>query len=82
LLTASVSSSGDHRTILSLLEKGQEIAIDRSSPFWTEIRILDEQDHPTGKIPLEDGVFEVTVPRALFASNPPTLTLDWIDFYR
>jgi hypothetical protein len=83
LITASISSNGDHPTILSLMEEGkEEVPIDRSSPFWTEIRILDAQDHPAGKIPLEDGVFEVTVPRPLVASNPPTLTLDWIDFYR
>jgi hypothetical protein len=82
-LSASVSSGGDHRTSVSLSEEGKmEIPIDRSSPFWTEIRIFDAQGHSTKEIPLKDGVFEVILPEALFASNPPTLTLDWIDFYR
>jgi hypothetical protein len=31
---------------------------------------------------VRDGVFEVTLPQALFSSNPPALTLDWIDFFR
>jgi len=82
-LSASVSSSGDHRTILSFSEGGkEEVSIDRRSPYWTEISILDAQGHPAKEIPLKDGVFEVTLPRALFVSNPPTITLDWIDFYR
>jgi hypothetical protein len=83
LLTVSVSSVGDHQVTRSLVEEGkQEVPIERSSPFWTEIHMLDAQGHPAGKIPLEDRVFEVTVPRALLASNPRALTLDWIDFYR
>ena len=83
ILSASVSSSGDHRTILSLSEGGkEEVSIERRSPYWTEISILDAQGHPAREIPLKDGVFEVTLPHALFASNPPTITLDWIDFYR
>jgi hypothetical protein len=83
LLTASVSSNGDHQVILSLEAEGKaEVPIDRTSPFWTELRILDAFGHPAREIPLEDGVFEVALPPALFASNPATITLDWIDFYR
>jgi hypothetical protein len=82
-LSASVSSAGNHRTILSLSEGGKdEIPINRRSPYWTEIRILDDQGHPAREIPLKDGVFELFLPQALFESNPPTITLDWIDFYR
>jgi hypothetical protein len=82
-LSASVSSSGDHQTILALSEGGKdEVPIDRSSPYWTEISILNAQGHPAKEIRLKDGVFEVTLPHALFVSNPPTITLDWIDFYR
>jgi len=82
-LSASVSSGGDHQTILSFSEGGkEEVPIDRSNPYWTEISILDAQGHPTSEIPLRDGVFEITLPHALFVSKPPTITLDWIDFYR
>jgi hypothetical protein len=67
----------------ALSVKGEEeVPIDRSSPFWTEVRILDDRGHPAKEIPLKDGVFEVILPHALFSSNPPTITLDWIDFYR
>jgi hypothetical protein len=82
-LSVSVTSSGDHRTSMSLTEEGkQAVPIDRRSPYWMEIRVLDAQGRPTRDIPLKDGVFEVTLPQALLASNPPTITLDWIDFYR
>jgi hypothetical protein len=82
-LSASVSSSGEHRTILGLSEGDRkEVPVERRSPYWTEVRILDTQDRPSRDIPLKDGVFEVTLPRALFASDPRTITLDWIDFFR
>jgi hypothetical protein len=82
-LSASVASSGNHKTILSLSAgRKDEFPIERSSPYWTEIRILDDQAHPAKEIPLKEGMFELSLPQALFASNPPTITLDWIDFYR
>jgi len=81
ILSASVSSSGDHQTILSFSERGkEEVSIDRRSPYWTDISILDAQGHPAKEIPLKDGVFEVSLPHAIFVSNPQTITLDWIDF--
>jgi hypothetical protein len=82
-LSASVSGSGNPKTILSLSEGSQdEIPIDRGSPYWTEIRILDDQGHLAKEIPTKDGVFELFLPQALFVSNPPTITLEWIDFFR
>jgi hypothetical protein len=82
-LVASVASNAEHATTLALAQSDQtEVRIERGSPYWTEIRILDAHDRPTRDLPLKDGVFEVTLPPAFFASNPPGLSLDWIDFYR
>src|SRR4051812_15461865 len=76
ILSASISSSGEHRTSTLLTEEGkQEVPIDRDSPYRMEIRILDAQDRPARDIPLKDGVFEVILPQSLFASNPPRITL-------
>jgi hypothetical protein len=73
----------ERNATLGLSEEDQkEVPIDRRSPYWTEIRILNAQDRPARKIPVNGGVFEVTLPRALFASNAPTMTLEWIDFFR
>jgi hypothetical protein len=34
------------------------------------------------ELPLKDGYFEVTLPRAFFEGNPKSITLNWVDFYR
>jgi hypothetical protein len=82
-LSASVASSADHRTMLWLSDGVQkEAPVNRGSPYWTEIRILDDQGRPAKGIPLKDGVFEITLPPPLFASNAPEMRLDWIDFFR
>jgi hypothetical protein len=51
-LSATVSSGGDHRTSWSRSEGvKEEFPIDRSSPFWAEIRILDAQAISPGTSP-------------------------------
>jgi hypothetical protein len=80
---ASVASSADHRTMLWLSQgAGKDVPVDRGSPYWTEIRILDDEGEPAQDTPLKDGVFAITLPQALFAASPSQITLDWIDFFR
>lgn len=63
--------------------KGNEIAIrDETSPLWTAIRVIGADGKPAQEIPLADGYFDVTLPKALFEGNPKSITLTWIDFYR
>ena len=81
-LSAAVSSHGDNRTTLQLLEADKEKQIDRNSPYWTEIKILDAQGKPTRKVPVKDGYFELTLPARLLRGEPKSLSLSWIDFYR
>ena len=33
-------------------------------------------------IPLDNGYFRVTVPKALLTENPVALNVRWVDFYR
>jgi hypothetical protein len=56
--------------------------LDEKSPFWTAIRIVGSDGKPAKELPLKDGYFEVALPRAFFESNPKSITLNWIDFYR
>jgi hypothetical protein len=56
--------------------------LNEKSPFWMDIHILTGDGKPAKEIPLKDGSFEVTLPRAFFEGNPKTITLNWIDFYR
>jgi hypothetical protein len=66
-----------------LWKDGKEDApLDDKSPFWTDIRIVGGDGKPAKALPLKDGFFEGTLPRALFEGDPKTITVAWIDFYR
>jgi len=70
-LEASVSSqNGEQR-----LWKGgnEEVLLDSKNPSWMAI---------LKTIPLNEGYFELQLPKSFSESNPKTLTLSWIDFYR
>lgn len=47
-----------------------------------EIRAFGNDGRPSKVLPLKDGYFEVRLPKVLFADNPESLTINWIDFYR
>ena len=66
-----------------LWKDGKEDApLDEKSPFWMDVRILTGDGKPAKELPLKDGYFEMTLPRAFFEGNPKSITLNWIDFYR
>jgi hypothetical protein len=60
----------------------EDASLDEKSPFWMKIRMVESDGKPAKELPLKDGHFEITLPRALFEGNPKSLTLNWIDFYR
>jgi hypothetical protein len=60
----------------------EDAPLDEKSPLWMDIRILGSDGKPATALPLKDGYFEVTLPRALFDGNPKAMTVSWIDFYR
>ena len=47
-----------------------------------EIRALDNNGRPSQAVPLKLGYFEVPLPKELFATNPESITINWVDFYR
>lgn len=47
-----------------------------------EIRAFGNDSRPSNILPLKDGYFEVRLPKELFADNPESITINWIDFYR
>lgn len=55
----------------------EDSPLDAASPYWISIRRRDPSDQGEGK-----GSFELRLPEALFADNPPSIALRWIDFYR
>ena len=56
--------------------------LDEKSPLWMDVRIVGGDGKPARELPLQDGYFEVALPKALFEGNPKSVTLTWIDFYR
>jgi hypothetical protein len=64
-----------------LEERQRERSSGREEPLLTHIRIVGGDGKPARELPLKDGYFEVTLPRALFEGSPKTITVRWIDFY-
>ena len=60
----------------------EEETLDSKSQYWTEIRMIGKDGKPETKIPLEDGYFEIQLPKAMFEDSPKLITINWIDFYR
>ena len=55
--------------------------VTEASPYWMSAVMVTEDD-ASRNIPLEEGYFEVTVPRAVLKRDPEMLRVQWIDFYR
>ena len=56
-------------------------ALDASNRLWLSMRAFDAAGEPAVAVPIQDGWFEVTVPKAMLDEGA-SLRLDWIDFYR
>ncbi len=77
-LEASVSS---HDGTVRLWKDGKEDSpLDSKSPYWMEIKILDNSGEPTKNIPQKDGVFEMQLPKKFFEGNPNWFKVEWVDF--
>ena len=81
-LTTSVASHGGHAKRLHVDQDGTDSEVDKTSPFWTEVKVLGSAGKPSLDYPLADGTFEIVLPTALLRDQPKTITLAWIDFYR
>jgi hypothetical protein len=81
-LAAAVSVQ-EGKSKVRLWKDGKEDApLDEKSPWWMTIRVLGGDGQLARDLPLKDGYFEMTLPRAFFEGNPRSITVNWIDFYR
>jgi hypothetical protein len=79
---ASVSI-GDGKTQVCMWKDGKgDAPPDERSPPWTDIRIVGGDGKPAKELPLKDGYFEMTLPRAFSEGNPKAVPLNWTEFYR
>ncbi|HEV3259798.1 MAG TPA: hypothetical protein VG013_23220 [Gemmataceae bacterium] len=76
-------SMQEGKTKVRLWQDGKDDApLNEKSPLWADIRIVGGDGRPAKELPLKDGYFEITMPRALFEGSPKSITVNWIDFYR
>lgn len=77
-LTGSVLSHSGNTKRLYLAEVGSEVEREPG----TQINIFDAQGEPANRLPTKGGCFEIRLPKALLESQPKSLELGWVDFYR
>ncbi len=81
-LNVAVSSAeGKPRVRLWRDDKEGE-PLDGKSPYWMDVRLVGADSKPADHLPLRNGHFEMTLPKAFLDGNPQSLSLQWIDFYR
>jgi hypothetical protein len=79
----AAASSHDGKLKVRIWKDGKEDApLDNKNAFWTDIRIMGDDGKSAKELPLKDGYFEMSLPKALFEGQPKSITLNWIDFYR
>ena len=81
-LAVSVTSHDDKPQFRLWKNGAEDALLDSGSLHWMEIRMVGSDGKPATAIPLQDGYFEMTLPKAFFEGNPHTIQLNWIDFYR
>jgi len=77
---AASLSSGQVFNLISqrVVETNAEYSILSIHPLWLNIEIVSENR----KIPLEEGYFEITLPREFIRNAGNSFEVKWIDFYR
>ena len=81
-LTAAASVQDGELTWRVWKDDAEDRPLTKDSKYWMDIRIAETEGHSAATIPLTSGYFTFAVPTALLASNPKSITLKWIDFYR
>ena len=78
-IAASLSSSQVFNIISQrIVSSTSDQPILSIDPLWMNIDIVSENR----KIPLEEGYFEITIPREFIRNAGDSFEIKWIDFYR
>lgn len=77
------ASVQEGKPLVRLWKDGKEDSpLDVKSRYWMDVRMFGGDGKPATAIPLKDGYFDMTLPKAIFEGNPKSITVNWIDFYR
>ena len=82
---ATIAASASSSDVFNVTDQrvrslGNEYSLTPIDPLWMKIEIVS--DHSDKNIPLEDGYFEIAVPKEFIRSAGNSFEIQWIDFYR
>ena len=63
-----------------IISAGSASPILPGHPFWMKIAIVSDQAEK--KIPLEEGYFEIAIPKEFIRQAGTSFEIEWVDFYR
>ena len=79
-IAASVSNSDPSEVHQRIIAASSDTPLLPSQPLWMKIEIVSEQSVKT--LPLEEGYFEVTIPKEFLRKAGTSFEIEWIDFHR
>jgi hypothetical protein len=82
---ATIAASGSSSDMFNVIDQsvivaGTEYSITPIDPLWTKVEVISGQADK--KIPLEEGFFEIAVPKEFIRSAGNSFEIQWIDFFR
>ncbi|MGE0883924.1 MAG: hypothetical protein AB7P14_10300 [Blastocatellales bacterium] len=77
---AHVSNDDGDITQSFRLPDGDEHTITPDSPHWLKIRIVSDETSP--RLPLDEGHFEITLPKDVIGKADRAFSIRWVDFHR
>lgn len=81
-LDAAVSFRDAKPKVRQWKDANENAGLDDKSPLWMDVRILGTDGKPAKALPLQNGHFEMTLPKVFFEGNPKSITVSWVDFFR
>ncbi|HXF85447.1 MAG TPA: hypothetical protein VNK49_08660 [Anaerolineales bacterium] len=79
-IAASIPSGVFKNSDQRIISPDGEAPISMLHPMWLDINAVTSQTEPT--IPLEEGFFEIKVPKTFISKTGDSFEIQWIDFYR
>jgi hypothetical protein len=79
-IAASVSNSDPTDIRQRILAASSDTPLLPDQPLWMKVKIVSEQ--PVNALPMEEGYFEVTIPKEFIQKAGTSFEIAWIDFHR
>jgi hypothetical protein len=81
-LNAAVSFQDAKPKVRQWKDAKENAGFDDKSPLWIDLRIIGSDGKPAKAFPLQNGHFEMMLPKVFFEGNPKSITVSWVDSFR